>query len=354
MITGADLDMMARGGSIALLALWSWLLIRDHGKALAARVAVAMCITIMLHLIATIPGPASGDTTHPGRSLIDWIVELGSGTVPPLFWLFSRTWFNDETRLGWKTYALIAPPVLALIVAMALYQAGNALFVPCTIFVRLSWFAFAGNGLWLAWRGREGDLIEGRRRMRTALVWSVGLYVIIINATEMLVHNRLAPDGLRASVEASIVFLTFLLCAAMFAMRQSDMFAPIGKRDEARDEPLKDPALSSLAIRLTQHVEANRCWRDEALTISALAAQLGEQEYRLRRVINGHLGHRNFAAFLNGYRLDEVKEALADPSQRDVPILTIALDAGFGSLGPFNRAFRDAFGMTPSEFRRRP
>jgi AraC-like DNA-binding protein len=35
-----------------------------------------------------------------------------------------------------------------------------------------------------------------------------------------------------------------------------------------------------------------------------------------------------------------------------VPILTIALDAGFQSIGPFNRAFKAETGMTPSEFRR--
>jgi len=37
-----------------------------------------------------------------------------------------------------------------------------------------------------------------------------------------------------------------------------------------------------------------------------------------------------------------------------VPVLTLALDAGFNSLGPFNRAFKAATGLTPSEFRRRP
>jgi AraC-like DNA-binding protein len=91
--------------------------------------------------------------------------------------------------------------------------------------------------------------------------------------------------------------------------------------------------------------------RDETLSIAKLARQLGEQEYRLRRTINQQLGHRNFTSFLNGYRLAEVKAALSDPTQRDVPIITIALDAGFGSLGPFNRAFREAEGMTPSAFR---
>jgi transcriptional regulator GlxA family with amidase domain len=48
-----------------------------------------------------------------------------------------------------------------------------------------------------------------------------------------------------------------------------------------------------------------------------------------------------------------VKAALTDPTQSDVPILTIALDAGFGSLGPFNRAFRESEAMTPSEYRSR-
>jgi AraC-like DNA-binding protein len=43
---------------------------------------------------------------------------------------------------------------------------------------------------------------------------------------------------------------------------------------------------------------------------------------------------------------------LADPGQAEVPILTIALDAGFGSIGPFNRAFKAQTGLTPSEYRR--
>jgi AraC-like DNA-binding protein len=69
-------------------------------------------------------------------------------------------------------------------------------------------------------------------------------------------------------------------------------------------------------------------------------------------VINGGLGHRNFNAFLNGYRIAEAKAALADPAQADVPVLTIAMDAGFNSLGPFNRAFKSETGLTPSEYRR--
>ena len=66
------------------------------------------------------------------------------------------------------------------------------------------------------------------------------------------------------------------------------------------------------------------------------------------RLINGQLGYRNFNAFLNGYRIAEARAALADPSQAEVPVTTIALDAGFQSIGPFNRAFKVTIGVTPS------
>ena len=93
-------------------------------------------------------------------------------------------------------------------------------------------------------------------------------------------------------------------------------------------------------------------YRRDGLTIGELAHGLGVPEYRLRRIINGGLGHRNFAAYLNSHRLAEAKAALADPGQAEVPVLTIALDAGFGSLGPFNRAFKAETGLTPTAFRR--
>ncbi len=95
-----------------------------------------------------------------------------------------------------------------------------------------------------------------------------------------------------------------------------------------------------------------RAYRQDGLTIGGLAQQLGLPEYRLRRLINQALGYRNFNSFVNRYRIAEVKAALADPRQAEVPVLTMALDAGFSSLGPFNRAFKAETGMTPSEYRR--
>jgi AraC-like DNA-binding protein len=340
MLTFQDFDMMARGGSLALLALWSWLLIRDHWQALPARVALCMNLSIAFHVIATIPGPVSRD------GAMDWIVELGAAAVPGFFWLFAKTWFNDERQLSAGSIGLVLLSVFMVAIHIAWFDATGTV-PPTAILMRGAMFAFAIAGLWEAWRGREGDLIEARQVLRLRLILSVGTYVILTNAAEILVYSGSVPPVVKSFIEFGILALTWALCAAMFGLRQGDLFAasrtPLPLELPTSDDPL--------VARLRAHMEGQRPHRDETMTIAKLAGQLGEPEYRLRRLINGQMGYRNFSAFLNGYRLAEVKTALADPAQRLVPILTIALDAGFGSLGPFNRAFREAESMTPTEFR---
>lgn len=113
-----------------------------------------------------------------------------------------------------------------------------------------------------------------------------------------------------------------------------------------------DPAEERLVQVLQRVMVEERAYRSEDLSVASLAARLSVPEYRLRRVINRRLGHRNFNAYVNGFRLAEARHALADPQRRGLPVLTIALEAGFQSIGPFNRAFKAATGLTPTEFRR--
>jgi AraC-like DNA-binding protein len=344
MATFALLDLMIRGGSLALLSLWSWVLLRDHRAQLAARVPVAMNVSIAAHVIGTMAPPL-------GSNPLDPLFELGSVCVPALFWIFARTWFNDAARVGWSGWLAILTSMAVVSLVLVSFEARTPLFYVAAPTMRVLMFTFATLGLWEAWRGRDGDLVEQRRSLRLALVGAVGAFVILTNVVEVLVHNDLAPDYWRALIELGILLLTFGFCAAMFSINQPLLFSA------ASTAPLRTraalPEDDAIVSRLRAHMQQNLAWRDETLTIAVLAAQLGEPEYRLRRAINGTLGHRNFAQFLNGYRLAEVKAALADKTQRGVPILTIALDAGFGSLGPFNRAFREAEGTTPSEFRAR-
>lgn len=342
-MTGFEVaDEMARGGTLALLALWSWLLLRDQRHADAARIAVAMNVAIAAHVLTTSPA----QTFSPAA---DMLLDIVSVTVPALFWLFARAWFADERRIG--PWGIASVLWLVLLVSLFyLWRGSDAALLPAVrIVLRASMLFFAGAGLWIAWRERNDDLVEARRRLRWRLAVAVGAYVILVNLVEVAVQLDRAPDTARSVAEFGVTALTFAFCVAMFGVRQQDLFSPPQRAEyEARSAP---GDYADIVARLRAHMEYHKAWRTDGLTIAQLAAQLGEPEYRLRRAINGGLGHRNFAQFLNAYRLAEVREALSDPQQREVPILTVALDAGFGSLGPFNRAFREAEGMTPSAWR---
>ena len=119
------------------------------------------------------------------------------------------------------------------------------------------------------------------------------------------------------------------------------------KREDVAVSPEKE-ALD----RLMAEVDQRQIWREEGLTIGALATRLAIPEYQLRRLINEGLGYRNFTAFINERRIAAAKQMLSDPAARRSTVATIAFEVGFASLGPFNRAFRDATGHTPTEWRK--
>lgn len=341
-----QLDLMARGGTLALLMLWSWLLIRDHWRDVSARLAVAMCAAICCYFVIT----AGWNIEH---NLVRLVLALGAGATPGLFWLFARAWFNDERQVTPLSALVVGLSVLNTLVVQLTFPGGGIANTISVVLFRVFMLAFAAAALWEVWRSREGDLVERRRRIRPVLVCVVAIYVIVIAFIEVSVSPGLPSGSWKQAVAVGAMLATFGICAALLRMREADLFSAAVSQPAAAPRPAPPAGEDALSARLLAYMEAHKPHRDETLSIAKLAALLGEQEYRLRRTINGQLGHRNFSAFLNGYRLAEVKAALADPAQREVPIITIALDSGFGSLGPFNRAFREVEGMTPSEYRAR-
>jgi AraC-like DNA-binding protein len=122
-----------------------------------------------------------------------------------------------------------------------------------------------------------------------------------------------------------------------------------------RAPPEIDAVAASRDTALLQKLQGRMdtgIWRREGLTIRLLAEDLNVPEHRLRALINDRLGYRNFADFLNAKRIGAAKLRLANAAEIHVPIGTIAFDLGYGSLGPFNRAFKAATGATPTAWRR--
>jgi AraC-like DNA-binding protein len=202
--------------------------------------------------------------------------------------------------------------------------------------------------------------MEGRRRLRLFVVIASATYTAL-TALANLTGDISPTSGPNLVVAFALVAIVAPIAWLSLGLRPSQgLFAPLARSpipsppSAAPEPPPAETVDPAQIAALERAMTVDRVYRQDGLTIAQLADRLGLPEYRLRRLINQALGYRNFNAFLNVYRIADAKAALADPTQADVPVLTIALDAGFSSLGPFNRAFKAETGMTPSEFRRLP
>lgn len=97
--------------------------------------------------------------------------------------------------------------------------------------------------------------------------------------------------------------------------------------------------------------EIDRCIRQDAdVTLSALAREYGYSEFHLSRKFREVSG----MSFRDYLRCRRLAFALKDVRDTEKGLLEIAMDYGFSSNEAFTRAFREAYGMTPSRYRTNP
>jgi AraC-like DNA-binding protein len=292
-----------------------------------------------------------------------WAALSACSSATVWLWLAARALFDDRFRWSWPylaagvgmvglSLAAHAPRFAAVLATGTDPGSGSLTPVHAVAMV-----AFTAAAVWEVLRGWSDDLVEPRRVARRWAALGIGLYAAIALAVELALQDRPAGPVLPALHVMGIGAVAMSL-AVLVARRSLDVIlgpepaAPVAKprtvepiaNSAAPVAPRTTPALE----RLLQAMTAEHVYRRDGLTVAALAADLGMGEAALRSLINQQLGHRNFNDFLHHYRLQEAATRLV---AEDRPILTIALECGYGSIGPFNRAFRQRFGMTPTEYR---
>ena len=202
-----------------------------------------------------------------------------------------------------------------------------------------------------AWRiivGAREDLVESRRRLRAPLMLILLVVILMIVFAEGRDDSRdtvLWVSLFRGGTALALGLFTLVWLTEI----QTDALLPVSRPRRRSDTP--NARQQILLERLDRAMQDERCWMDANLSLPSLAHRLDAREHRLRQLINTQLGFKNFADFLNTYRVEEVKRRLACPEEAHLPITTIALEAGYGSLAPFNRAFKTREGVPPSQWR---
>ena len=291
------------------------------------------------------------------------VLYLASSAIPGVFMLYCFYLFEDEAA---HPVGLIILLVLSLVVNQIGFQLPNVIawfslvageWMAGTIFRTLpdlSQLFFAALAVFWAVRGWREDLVESRRRLRSVVVTLQAFIIFVV----LVMENYFLRDGqaqyalFRNIIQFAISFGSLGALLALLNFDYAKVEQVLNKVSATAAEDLPNEALTSEVAMLNKVLKEDKVYREHGLTIAKLAHIMGLPEYRLRALINKHLGYRNFNALLHEYRIEDACSMLSESSRKQLPILTIALSVGYQSITPFNNAFRQLKGITPTEYRK--
>ena len=309
-----------------------------------------------------------------GRLL--YIAVLLSSISPLFFWLLINSLYSDDFKVHngyWLLLVFIAITAsyggvtkgigvntvasTENMVDIFLFYAPNILNL---ILLILSLRAILNN-----WRS---DLVEARRWLWISVVPSIGIIMLIPLIVIVLSGSYLLPIWMEA-MQATYVFLIFFVVVAWLLDSDPEHLLKNKARawldwfgwQSSESEPVEDLPAPKITIdnqgtklkldKIEQLMRDEKCFKRQKLTVNDLAQLLDMPEHQLRNLINRSLGFRNFNDFVNHYRIMHVVDALKNPETKRLPLMTLALDSGFNSIAPFNRAFKEKMGVAPNEYR---
>ncbi len=107
--------------------------------------------------------------------------------------------------------------------------------------------------------------------------------------------------------------------------------------------------LSATKAMIKAALEHEKMFLNSELTLNVLASHLERSPALVSEAINKEFG-MPFRSLINQYRVEEVKQKLADEKLSHLSILGIAFESGFNSEASFYRIFKAATGESPKNY----
>lgn len=345
-MTSLELIVRTAAGTAALILAIA--LFRANHSTIPSRLfGAALCLGVAAYLACSGSAPVCRANWLSPAALL----AIG---VPFFFWGWTTSIMDDEFAPSPLAFAAAG---LLLGVGLVGMQTTDTGWDAVTVVLHsLIGIGFVVAALANVLRGWRQDLVEARRRLRAVILVLCGGYSIAVLTVELVLRAR--PPSQQLLLVNAILLAALLLGLACGVLDVSSTVRAAFGWTEPSGHAVVEPAEvlardreQELILRLQELMTHNAAYRDANVAIAPLAARLGVPEKKLRDVINRRLGFRNFPGYVNAFRLEEVRRRLQDTSQDQVPILTMALEAGFGSVVAFNRAFKERYGLTPSTYR---
>ncbi len=322
-----------------------------HRQLLAARLIALLCICLIA-VVAWASSFVEGSfTTH-------YLLVRFVFATPAVLWLVVHFALEDNQ--------FISPLMWLVLLGYQVVHAIGSIIVPelSQTFGFLSQISYPFmlgliiHVIIIALRGKSGDLVEPRRRIRVPFAVCLASILAVLIALAMVISLLSdVPQSLILSMPIFCNGLLFLLALTvnLTSLRIADQ-SESGVNEAHNTELVKDdPDEKGRSIsprilnRIRELMIEQKLYRDSSLTIGVLADKVHASEHKVRYVINKEQGYRNFNQFLNQYRVAEAEELLL--KSVEMPIYEVAFEVGYSSLSSFNKAFKEITGVTPTNFR---
>lgn len=340
--------MILTGMAFGAILLIVCKLMLDYRQVLTAKILSLLLLSAACYILQ----PLVSDVFY-----LQLLLGVVSMAGPAFFWMFASTLF----QMSGKNQRLHLGHYLGLGVAAVLgvYQCYQSVAELNGSVIHIISLVISSTltvlGLFDVFRNWQSDLVECRRILRLSLSVTTGGFLLFITVNEFIYDHGAFPTYLNY-LNISIISLFAMAFGYLILVSNSNIL--METIDELTPELVKNEIVKpTLADRqwldkLTHAMEQELYYRQVDLTIRSLSDYLIIPEHQLRRLINQHLGYRNFNDYLNRYRVRDAAQRLSDPKLVRLPILTIAIESGYASLTTFNKAFKTLKTMTPSEFRK--
>lgn len=148
-----------------------------------------------------------------------------------------------------------------------------------------------------------------------------------------------------------IGFTIFAYAVSYYGVRQSSLIHHVSNVIPKLSEKVSPDEQTELIEKINNYMDSEKPYLKPDLTIQELADYLFIDRLVLSELINTQF-KKNFFAFINEYRVQEVTNRLQNPEYQHLTLLSIGYDSGFNSKTSFNTIFKQYTGKTPSEYRK--
>lgn len=337
------LDLFSRFAAVGVLfSLLLNICYRAVPKIVLSYGLLLVCCIAYLLLTAPIANHHYGWLRPPLLLLTD----LTPLVLLSLYWLHTRNKLMLSAVPRWVQLFVIA--WLLWVSYFFLFEEGRGIYHDLHHVLGLSILVYI---LIDAIKGFEDDLVERRRRLRLIMITAISFYMVLLTLVELSQSNLkdywlFSLGNATTALLVSIYFTWGYIQTSKGVSTKPPSAADSYSAAQTAIDTGEHPLVAMLADTMKRGF-----YTQNGLSINKLASELKIPTHQLRKVINSQMGFGNFSQFVNSYRIPAVRDALSDPNRAQEPILTIALETGFNSIAPFNRAFKQQTGMTPREYR---